>query len=80
MSNIKDNARQLAKVILRRRRIMKFISTYYVRLLENRYIGSLVRGYFVHCSTDTGRLSSDQQQVPKAKISKIKRMFVTRYK
>lgn len=77
---MKEDAQHIARLIIRKRRLDKFLSTYYERNLENMYEDGCVRGYYHHNNTETGRLVSDAQQVPKSSISKIKRMFVSRYK
>jgi len=75
----KQDAQQIASLMLKVRRLKKMLSTYYIRLADNTYPDGCVRGYFIHCSTMTGRLTSDLQQVPKKKVAKVKRMFVSRY-
>jgi hypothetical protein len=75
----KEDAQKLAKLILQKRRYDKMIKTYYIRIGENTYPDSCFRGYFTHCSTETGRLTSDLQQVPSKKVGKIKQIFVSRY-
>jgi len=55
------------------------LSTYYIRLSEQIYDDGMIRPYYVHVATQTGRLVSDIQQVPKSKVSKVKAMFVTRW-
>lgn len=75
----RQDAQMLAQLILKKRRLDKMLSTYYERLGNNLYSDSCFRGYFAHCATDTGRLVSDLQQVPKAKVSNVKQIFVSRY-
>lgn len=79
LSKHKSEAGQLALNIIRVRTINKMISTYYDRLVNNQYSDKCVRGYFKHCLTDTARLSSDMQQVPKVNVSNVRRMFISRY-
>lgn len=76
----KKEAQDLCKYILKSRTLTKMKSTYYERMLNNSEIDGNYHGYFNHCSTITGRLTSDLQQVPKKTVSKVKQIFVSRFK
>lgn len=75
----KNEAKRFASLILTTRRYQKMIQTYYIRVKNNLYSDGCIRGYFNHCSTETGRLTSDLQQVPRKDKAKIKQMFISRY-
>lgn len=76
----KEDAKEFAGLILKYRRLKKDIQTYYQRILDNLYPDDCIRGYYKHNASTTGRLTSDQQQVPKKNISQVKQIYITRFK
>lgn len=75
---LSDN-NQLIKTRQKITRINKIVGTYCDRIYNNLYKDNCYRGYFIHCNTSTARLTSDLQQVPKANVSNIKQIFVSRF-
>jgi DNA polymerase I-like protein with 3'-5' exonuclease and polymerase domains len=75
-----NDAKEFCQILLRVKRVNKMIGTYYDRLKDRTYPEGVIRGYLNHCSTQTGRLTSDLQQMPSRRLSKVKQMFTSRFK